>query len=887
MLKRPQWVKEKIDGKEKEVPLQMTVKKKYTLQSPYANMPTIGTTTGNGVDGMVQPGKMVDIQVHEGEGIIPNNAMQGLTESEFQGLVETLSSGNIDKNKLREAINMPTVQEYQAGGVVYKGDVPSSSEIPDYSTTNITNRRSLGVPGEGAKAVDPEPPPTKEEYLRMRFPNYGTDKNQTIQTSTVTRETPTAPTTRIRVPQQQTIATSTIPAESRTTAAEATTTEPPEPVVAPPETPPETIQTQEVQRETPETPIIKAPLQEMPTPPEEPPPEEPPPEETVTQPVVSPAGEMVRQGLQKILAEAQGVSEVDRKIANFYLQNTDASNAANLRILESQISADPNMSDQAKRAAIAGLQREAAANRSQLSGELAINAAERASTAARDIVTYGGQVRSYEEITLPAARQNLEIQRRTFDEITLPKSEIEIEKMKSELGAQNWDEIQEMIDHGVKIDRVNERLAEKGIRPLSLEEFTDILQAGSLGERNWGRQESAAQILLANGQYEAAATMFSNLYDGVNFDFSKLATQEIAENFSQGLSQMSSYVASGWNLDEALAAAREDGTLKLMGIDESQFAQFYNATNINALDAQWEEVESSQMYQNLLNSNDPADRELAANIKTVVQGMMMGWFDYDILHEYKITGPDGKEYGSVYKKTAEEAQEEANKLGVDYTVEDTGNISPSIKQPVTEELETGLASDWGKFRETIPEGVDVTEDLYQRWQSWRDAGNTGDYEEFSKTETPANRLQTIEVGTNKELLDKENSKILFDAFEQTPEELKKSDYYFQYPNNDYLENNITYKSAESVKMPGAKTGLAKAEMRMKEPLKTTFEEAVGKIVELPDGTIGQISEVHEYPNSIQLTVKRKDGTYEPYEVWNVDSIKKAVTNKVMSLITGK
>lgn len=876
MLKRPQWVKEKIDGKEKEVPLQMTVKKKYTLQSPYANMPTIGTTTGNGVDGMVQPGKMVDIQVHEGEGIIPNNAMQGLTESEFQGLVETLSSGNIDKNKLREAINMPTVQEYQAGGVAYSG-LPTTNEIPDYST-DITNTRKRGVPGEGASAVGTDYS-NKDPLSRRSFGTSGFEGTtpETIQTSTVTRETPTAPTIRVRVPQQQTIATSTIPAESRTKEEETPTTEPPEPVVAPPEPPPETIQTKEVQRKTPETPVIKAPLQEMPT----------PPEETVTKPVVSPAGEMVRQGLQKILAEAQGVSEVDRKIANFYLQNTDASNAANLRILESQISADPNMSDQAKRAAIAGLQREAAANRSQLSGELAINAAERASTAARDIVTYGGQVRSYEEVTLPAARQNLEIQRRTFDEITLPKSEIEIEKMKSELGSQNWDEIQEMIDHGVKIDRVNERLAEKGIRPLSLEEFTDILQAGSLGERNWGRQETAAQILLANGQYEAAATMFSNLYDGVNFDFSKLATQEIAENFSQGLSQMSSYVAAGWNLDEALAAAREDGTLELMGIDESQFAQFYNATNINALDAQWEEVESSQMYQNLLNSNDPADRELAANIKTVVQGMMMGWFDYDILHEYKITGPDGKEYGSVYKKTAEEAQEEANKLGVDYTVEDTGNISPSIKQPVTEELETGLASDWGKFRETIPEGVDVTENLYQRWQSWRDAGNTGDYEEFSNRETPANRLQTIEVGTNKELLDKENSKILFDAFEQTPEELKKSDYYFQYPNNDYLENNITYKSAESVKMPGAKTGLAKAEMRMKEPLKTTFEEAVGKIVELPDGTIGQISEVHEYPNSIQLTVKRKDGTYEPYEVWNVDSIKKAVTNKVMSLITGK
>jgi len=860
MLKRPQWVKEKIDGREKEIPLQMTVKKKYTLQAPYANTPTMGTSTGSGVDGEVQPGKMVDIQVHEGEGIIPNNAMQGLTGEEFQGLVETLSSGNIDKNKLREAINMPIVQEFQTGGVV-----------PEYRRDSGSSR-SRGVPDERAEDIE-QTPPSKQDYLNMRFPNYGTD-NQTIQTSTVTRETPTAPTTRIAVPQQETIATSEIQAPTPVA------TEPPEPVVAPTVTPPETIQTQEVQRETPTAPTIRAPVAEIQAPEETAAATEETaetPAETVTQPVVSPAGEMVRQGLQMILEEAQGVSDVDRKIANFYLQNTDASNAANLRILESQISADPDMSDQAKRAAIAGLQREAAANRSQMTGELAIDAAQRASAAARDLVTYGGQVRSYEEVTLPAARQNLEIQKRTFDEITKPMSELQIQQLESELGTQNWNEIQQMIDQGIGIDRVNDKLAEKGIDPLSTDEYANILQAGSLGERNWNRQLAAANTLLATpGENNkiAAAEMFSNLYAGVDFDFSQLITQENAETFSQGLSQMASYVAAGMDVETAMEAMKADETLAMMGIDETQLAQMYNATKVNALDAEWEAIESSQMYQDLLNSADPADKEQAAAIKEFNTMSKLGMLDYDTLHEYKITGPDGVSKGSIYAKTPEEAQEQADGYGVGFTIEDTGNVNFSLKEEPETEVSSGISGKWDTFKESIPTDVPIDQDLYTRWESWQE-NNTGTYDDFIKTETPANKLQTIEVGTNKELLNKDNSDILFDAFEQSPQELKDSGYYFTLPDEDYIKDNVTYKT------DGAN------EMKMKDPLKTTLEGAVGKIVELPDGTVGQVSESVETPNSIQITVRLKDGTYKNYAVWDEEKQKEVAIGKLKDFLQGR
>ena len=820
MLKRPQWVKEKIEGREKEIPLQMTIKKKYSMGTPYANMPTMGMTTGNGVDGMVQPGKMVDIQVHEGEGIIPNNAMQGLTGEEFQGLVETLSSGNIDKNKLREAINMPTVSEYQTGGVV--------------GSVRDTNSRSRGIPAadSGATAVTDTTADT----------TTSANTAETVTIPTVTRDTTRA--TDTQVPQVQV-----------------------------PTTEAETVQTETVTREPVKTQEIKVrPIEESvqagtttdTTTADTTATDTATTQETVTQPVVSPAGDMVRQGLQNILAEAQGVSEVDRRIADFYLQNIDASDAANLRVLESRISADPEMSEQGKQAAIRGLQREAAAIRAQEVGNMSIDAAQRASTASRDLVTYGGQVRTYEEVTLPAARQNLEIAQRTFDEITLPKSQLEIEQMKSDLGSQNWDEIQDMINKGMTIERVNEKLAEKGIRPLSTSEYTDMLQAGSLGERNWNRQLAAANLLLTTPgetNKEAAAQMYSNLYEGVDFDFSTLISQENAEIFSQGLSQMASYVAAGWDTDTALEAMKKDETFAMLGMDEGQIAQMYNATKVNALDAEWEEIESSQMYQNLLNSTDPEDQAQAAAIKQFNVMSKMGMLDYDTLHEYKITGPDGVAKGSIYAKTPEDAQEQANSYGVGYRIEDTGNVDFVVKEEPTTEVETGLTNKWDTFKESIPADVPIDQDLYKRWQTWQE-NNTGNYEEFLKTESPLSRLQALDITKGEEMLEVDNSKVMWDAFEKDPEAFKNSEFYFQYPEKQYLRENIT-----TTRKAGKNVTDSSNE------LKALFNEADGKIVELPDGTIGQVIATEDYdsPSTVQLTVRLKNGKETKFVVYNRDT----------------
>ena len=65
-------------------------------------------------DGTVKPQKMAG-EVHQGEGVVPANAMQNLSPEEFWAFVQANQQGKLDKNEFRKAIGLPPMQQYYAG----------------------------------------------------------------------------------------------------------------------------------------------------------------------------------------------------------------------------------------------------------------------------------------------------------------------------------------------------------------------------------------------------------------------------------------------------------------------------------------------------------------------------------------------------------------------------------------------------------------------------------------------------------------------------------------------------------------------------------------------------------------------------------------------------
>lgn len=365
-----------------------------------------GSFTGAGVDGSVQPNKFAGM-VHEGEAVIPANAAQAIPPHLFSAFVDSAAKGTLDLNHLAAAVGQQPMPGYAggtysagtenpnnqvgaiAGTLDFSGGTPSgisasapqrqsvsSSPVDFYKRANDRIKSSVGLdttPAEKPPVYNPQvvnAPSFDKPAGALRQAPLAPIQQPVAQQQTVSSVTPSAAT---KLQQQPTVGT----IQDRTGY---------HPVLS-------VDGTQEwVKDEAPAT--------------------ETPAETTTTTPTASPTGTLatdnVRRGMQLTAQQMEGMSDSDKRIMNNALLNMDATAAAQIQAQASRISSDPNLSDAGKRTAIAALYRDASSNRSNTVGTLSVAAAERAGTAAQNAISTGQQVRTYEDVTLPQAQQNLQ-----------------------------------------------------------------------------------------------------------------------------------------------------------------------------------------------------------------------------------------------------------------------------------------------------------------------------------------------------------------------------------------------------------------------------------------------------------------------------------------------
>jgi hypothetical protein len=79
------------------------------------------------------------------------------------------------------------------------------------------------------------------------------------------------------------------------------------------------------------------------------------------------------------------------------------------------------------------------------------------------------------------------------------------------------------------------------------------------------------------GEY---ATMFKDMF-GIDIDPQRFLDKESQQDFSDGMSRISQYIASGMNWEDAIDAMRKDGTIDMMGMDESDIQALYEKMQLN------------------------------------------------------------------------------------------------------------------------------------------------------------------------------------------------------------------------------------------------------------------------------------------------------------------
>lgn len=253
--------------------------------------------------------------------------------------------------------------------------------------------------------------------------------------------------------------------------------------------------------------------------------------------------------------------------------------------------------------------------------------------------------------------------------------EAEVSTLENTLGQEKFNSIMDRINSGASLKSINEEFGTN----LTQDEYNQMFETTEYGQLQWTRDLSAANMLLETPgavNKTQAAQRYAELFPGTSFDFSTLIANENSEQFADGLSQLSSYVAAGLTFEDAITAMRKDGTLTMMGVTEDEAAQLYNGMKANAIDEEWNAIESSDWYQ-ALSDEDKAD------MQTFFTASMKGDLDYDILNEYEVYDADGNLDRVFLDEEAANSYVASNE---GYTVTDTGR-----KRVVARNILTGTA----------------------------------------------------------------------------------------------------------------------------------------------------------------------------------------------------
>lgn len=132
---------------------------------------------------------------------------------------------------------------------------------------------------------------------------------------------------------------------------------------------------------------------------------------------------------------------------------------------------------------------------------------------------------------------------------------------------------------------------------------------------DFDKQMSSVNALIQQGgaeNFEQASKLFKNMF-GEDIDFSNALSEENSASFNDGMAQMSAYLASGMDWDQALTAMQKDGSFEKLGMMESDVESMYNQMRLQS-NPLWQ---ADQAYQDLVDSG-VIDQEMKDQIMDVM-----------------------------------------------------------------------------------------------------------------------------------------------------------------------------------------------------------------------------------------------------------------------------
>jgi hypothetical protein len=509
-------------------------------------------------------------------------------------------------------------------------------------------------------------------------------------------------------------------------------------------------------------------------------------------------------------------------------------------------------------------------------GELTVDAQELANDAAKlnissdKLSAFIAAANSGADLAAANSASGLNLSQSQMDSITtkyrmgIEEAQLALSETKNKVGDQMYQSIIDMINGGSSLQTVNSKLAEQGKAAISAEEFKSMFDASALGERNWGRDLTAANMLLTTPGIEnkmEAEKAFGELFPSVELNFESLAQMDKAAEFTDALSQVATYVAAGLNYNDASKLIQESYLAEKLGMNQAEISNLYHAMEVNAIDSEWSEMEDSDFYKGL-------STEEQGDLQEFFKQKQLGQLDYTTMHEYEIYNPDGTLNMTVYGADSAEADKKAKALGNGYTVNDTGRVKFRVTSTLTSSSEnTSTKSTNKKWEDFQDSQASLPEEEQINYDQWESAKEPEDYDVYKSKESSMDKILSVDSGDSNALLNtKDNVDNIFAAYNENPDAFKNSDYYYELPNLDYLKNNIATKTSST----GKHSTVWTTDIRKK------LEDSYGKIMTFNDQSgneiVGQLVEAYKTPSTVQLKIRLADGAEKTYSIMELANI---------------
>lgn len=225
----------------------------------------------------------------------------------------------------------------------------------------------------------------------------------------------------------------------------------------------------------------------------------------------------------------------------------------------------------------------------------------------------------------------------------------ELLSLKNRVGDEIYSSLQEMINGGSSLEAINDRARYYGMGEISNSEYMKMLDATPLGERTWERNLQYSNMLLQSQDPDnivKAQRILKELFPfmgyDVTFDVDQLINDIGAERFAGALTDMATLASTYDTWEEAKASAEGLNLIETLGggweDSEGNAARMFQGLKWNELDKEWDAIEQSKRYQNLLRT-DPEAAELIS--QTFTKGLT-GELEFDIKPVYNVTDETGK-----------------------------------------------------------------------------------------------------------------------------------------------------------------------------------------------------------------------------------------------------